>query len=65
MKTYVAKSATDDPHLILQDLIRLEMRANVLGLYPAARALNNAKNAIGWQLAGDIGRADEASTHRD
>jgi len=63
-RTYVNASNTDHPNLILRDLITLEMRANALGLYPAARALNNAKNAIGWQLAGDIGKADAASTHR-
>lgn len=63
-KTYVLKSATDDPQLLLRDLTALEMRANTLGLFPAARALNNAKNAIGWQLAGEIAKADEAATYR-
>lgn len=64
MKTYVLTSATDDPQLLLRDLTALEMRANKLGLYPAARALNNAKNAIGWQIAGNIDEADKASTYR-
>lgn len=64
MKTYLLK-ATDDPQLLLRDLTALEMRANALGLFPAARALNNAKNAIGWQIAGNIEKADEAATHRD
>jgi len=64
-KTYVLKAATDDPQLLMRDLIAIEMRANALGLYPAARALNNAKNAIGWQLAGNLEQADRASTHRD
>lgn len=63
-KTYLLKAATDDPQLLLRDVLALEMRANALGLFPAARALNNAKNAIGWQLAGNIEKADEASTHR-
>jgi hypothetical protein len=54
----------DDPHMLLRDLIALEMRANALGLFPAARALNNAKNAIGWQIAGNISEADAASTRR-
>jgi hypothetical protein len=64
VKTYLVKAATDDPHLLLRDLTALEMRANALGLFPAARALNNAKNAIGWQLAGNIAEADAAATRR-
>lgn len=63
-KTYVLKSADDNPQLLLHAVLELEMRANALGLFPAARALNNAKNAIGWQLAGNIEEADRASTHR-
>lgn len=64
MKTYLLKAATDDPQLLLQDILALEMRANAMGLFPAARALNNAKNAAGWQLAGNIEKADEAATYR-
>lgn len=64
MKTYVLKAATDDPQSLLRDMTALEMRANSLGLFPAARALNNAKNAIGWQIAGNIEEADKASTYR-
>jgi hypothetical protein len=47
VKTYLLKAASDDPQLLLHDLTALEIRANALGLFPAARALNNAKNAIG------------------
>lgn len=64
MKTYLLKAAADDPQTLLRDLLALEMRANALGLFPAARALNNAKNAIGWQISGNIEEADKASTHR-
>lgn len=64
MKTYVITSATDDPSLVIRDILALEQRANKLGLYPAARALNNAQNAIGWQMAGNIAEADAASTRR-
>ncbi len=64
VKTYAIKAANDDPQTLLWDLTKLEMRANALGLFPAARALNNAKNAIGWQIAGNIEEADKASTHR-
>lgn len=63
-KTYLLNAATDSPHLLLRDILALEMRANALGLFPAARALNNAKNAAGWQLAGNIEKADEAATYR-
>lgn len=65
VKTYVTTAGhTDDPQMLLRDILALEMRANALGLFPAARALNNAKNAVGWQLAGDISQADAASTYR-
>jgi hypothetical protein len=64
VKTYLIKAANDDPQTLLRDLTVLEMRAQALGLFPAARALNNAKNAIGWQIAGNIAEADKASTHR-
>ena len=64
VKTYLLKAANDDPQTLLRDLTALEMRANALGLFPAARALNNAKNAIGWQIAGNIALADAAVTHR-
>lgn len=63
-KTYINAAVKDDPQALLRDLTTLEMRANALHLFPAARALNNAKNAIGWQIAGDIEQADKASTHR-
>lgn len=64
VKTYVTKVAADDPQKLIFDLTALLMRANALGLFPAARALNNAKNAIGWQIAGNIAEADAASTRR-
>lgn len=64
MKTYMIKAASDDPQTLLRDLTALEIRANAMGLFPASRALNNAKNAIGWQIAGNIEEADKASTYR-
>lgn len=64
VKTYIVEAAGDDPQTLLRDIEAIEMRANRLGLFPAARALNNAKNAVGWQLAGNIAEADAASTHR-
>lgn len=66
MKTYLKEgSHVDDATALINDIIKIEMRANALHLFPAARALNNAKNAVGWQLAGNIAKADEAVTHRD
>lgn len=65
-QTYInPKAKADEPDKLLLDINALEMRANALHLFPCARALNNAKNAAGWQLAGNIERANEASTHRD
>lgn len=64
VKTYIAKVAYDSPERLLRDIDALEQRANRLQLFPCARALNNAKNAAGWQLAGNIAAADQASTHR-
>lgn len=63
-KTYILTADTDHPQLVLRDIEAIELRANRLGLYPAARALNNAKNAVGWQMAGNIAEADAASVRR-
>lgn len=64
-KTYLIKTGDDEPGQLLLDITALEMRANKMGLFPCARALNNAKNAAGWQMAGNIEQADAASTHRN
>lgn len=63
-KTYIIKAADDDPVQLMRDIDALEQRANRMHLFPCARALNNAKNAAGWQLAGNISEADAASTRR-
>lgn len=63
-KTYIFEAAKDREDALLLDIDALERRANAMGLYPCARALNNAKNAAGWQLAGNISEADAASTRR-
>lgn len=39
----------------------LELRAHRAGLTVTAHALNNAKNAIGWEMAGDLLSAGRAS----
>lgn len=64
-RTYILKGGKDSPQSLIRDIQELEMRANALHLFPASRALNNAKNAVGWQIAGNIAKADEAATHRD
>lgn len=64
-KTYIIKAADDDASKLLFDITALELRANRMMLLPCARALNNAKNAAGWQLAGNIEEADKASTYRN
>ncbi len=57
MKTYLLKAAKDDPQTLLQDLTVLEMRANAMGLFPAARALNNARMRL-------VGRSRAISNRR-
>lgn len=39
----------------------LESRAHGLGLHVTAHALNRAKNALGWELAGNIEKAGAAA----
>lgn len=47
-----------------QELVRkleaLEQEAFRLDLFITARGINNAKNALGWELAGNLTRADMA-----
>lgn len=64
-KTYIVAVPGDSSDQLLWDINAIELRANKMHLFPCARALNNAKNAAGWQLAGNIEMADSASTHRD
>ena len=40
--------------ILLRDLQMLEGRAHRLGMTITGHALNNAKNACGWELAGEI-----------
>jgi len=46
---------------LLGNIQALESRAHQLGMTITGRALNNAKNAAGWELAGETMRADEAT----
>jgi len=47
--------------ILLQDLLEMEMRAHDIGMTITAHALNNAKNAAGWELAGDSIQAGRAA----
>ncbi len=58
MKT-IPQSA--DTAALVNDIQALESRAQKLGMYITARGLNNAKNAFGWELAGDVARAANAA----
>jgi hypothetical protein len=46
---------------LLQDIFEIEDKAMRLGFPVTTRALNRAKNALGWEIAGDVIKADEAS----
>lgn len=46
---------------MIQDVEELERRAHDLGMHVTAHALNRAKNALGWEIAGDVERAGMAS----
>lgn len=46
---------------MIQDVEELEQRAHHLGMHVTARALNNAKNALGWEMAGDLISAGKAA----
>ena len=47
--------------LLVGDIQALESRAHRLGVHVSAHALNRAKNALGWEMAGDIDQAGKAS----
>ena len=44
---------TDCAQMVLMEILRIEQRCQALGLIVGARALNQARNAIGWEMAGD------------
>lgn len=47
--------------ILLEDIQLLETRAHHLGLTVTGHALNNAKNAAGWEMAGNIELAGKAA----
>lgn len=46
--------------MMLQEIQELEDRAMRLGMYITSRALNQAKNTLGWEMAGDLLAAGRA-----
>lgn len=46
---------------LLQEVEDLEQRARRLGCHVTGRALNQAKNALGWEVAGDVLAAGKAA----
>jgi hypothetical protein len=45
---------------MLQELQELEDRAMRLGMFVTQKAINQAKNALGWEMAGDLLAAGRA-----
>jgi hypothetical protein len=39
---------------VILKIEELEHRAHRMGLHATAHALNNAKNCLGWEMAGDV-----------
>lgn len=46
---------------LVYDLQEIESRAHHFGMHVTAHALNRAKNALGWEMAGDVEKAAKAS----
>jgi hypothetical protein len=46
---------------LAQEIGEMERRAYDLGMLITARALNNALNALGWEMAGNFAEADKAA----
>lgn len=45
----------------VEEVQALETKAHDLGLHVTGHALNRAKNALGWELAGDIEQAGRSA----
>ncbi len=50
---------------LILDIQALENRAHRLGLHATAHALNSAKNASGWEIAGEPEKAGMAARGDD
>jgi hypothetical protein len=47
--------------MLMQQISEMESHAHALGMIITARGLNNAKNACGWEIAGNTDAADKAT----
>lgn len=52
---------TASGHGLLQHIQDAETQAHRDGFHVTAHALNRAKNALGWEMAGDVKQAGAAS----
>lgn len=50
--------------VMLEDIEEMEQRAHHLGAHVTAHALNRAKNALGWELAGNVEQAGKAALRK-
>lgn len=57
----LSKKQNIEAHEIINALQALEMRAHSAALTVTGHAINNAKNAAGWELAGHVVMAGKAS----
>lgn len=48
--------------VLLQEIQEIEDRAHRLGVHVTGRALNRAKNALGWEIAGETDKAAKAAS---
>lgn len=55
------RSARELQNDLVREVQRVEARAHQLGLHVTAHALNRAKNALGWEIAGDVAQAGKAA----
>jgi DhnA family fructose-bisphosphate aldolase class Ia len=49
---------------MIQEIQEIESRAHALGMHVTAHALNRAKNALGWEIAGDAEQAGKAALRK-
>lgn len=46
---------------LISEIQEIESRAHALGMHVTGHALNRARNALGWELAGDTEQAGKAA----
>lgn len=58
--TIATRVSGTEEQVLIMEVERMEQMAHRLGLHVTARALNQAKNVLGWEIAGDILQAGRA-----